>query len=85
MWIVCLYHPLDNEFQIREAIHDTCDLINSKESIFEKALLTLVLLSYIQPLTTRRLCSFCRAENIASEDKGVNNQGGSMAFLFYSM
>ena len=42
------YHPLDNEFQIREAMHDTCDLINSKESIFEKALLALVLLSYIQ-------------------------------------
>ena len=42
------YHPLDNEFQIREAMRDTCDLINSKESIFEKALLTLVLLSYIQ-------------------------------------
>ena len=42
------YHPLDNEFQIREAMHDTCDLINSRQSIFEKALLTLVLLSYIQ-------------------------------------
>ena len=42
------YHPLDNEFQIREAMHDTCDLINNKENIFEKALLTLVLLSYIQ-------------------------------------
>lgn len=42
------YHPLDNEFQIREAMHDTCDLINSKEDVFEKALLTLVLLSYIQ-------------------------------------
>ena len=42
------YHPLDNEFQIREALHDTCDLINGKENIFEKALLTLVLLSYIQ-------------------------------------
>ena len=42
------YHPLDNEFQIREALRDTCDLINGKESIFEKALLTLVLLSYIQ-------------------------------------
>ena len=42
------YHPLDNEFQIREALRDTCDLINSKENIFEKALLTLVLLSYIQ-------------------------------------
>lgn len=42
------YHPLDNEFQIREAMRDTCDLINSKENIFEKALLVLVLLSYIQ-------------------------------------
>ena len=42
------YHPLDNEFQIREALHDTCDLINSKENVIEKALLTLVLLSYIQ-------------------------------------
>ena len=42
------YHPLDNEFQIHEALHDTCDLINGKESIFEKALLALVLISYIQ-------------------------------------
>ena len=42
------YHPLDNEFQIHEAMHDTCDLINSKECILEKALLALVLLSYIQ-------------------------------------
>ena len=42
------YHPLDNEFQIREAIHDTCELINGKDNVFEKALLTLVLLSCIQ-------------------------------------
>lgn len=45
------YHPLDNEFQIREAMRDTCELINSKSNIFEKALLTLVLLSYIQPFS----------------------------------
>lgn len=45
------YHPLDNEFQIREALHDTCDLINGKGNIFEKALLTLVLLLYIQPFS----------------------------------
>jgi predicted transcriptional regulator/prophage maintenance system killer protein len=43
------YRPLDNEFQILEALKSTCDLINSKESIFEKALLALVLISYIQP------------------------------------
>ena len=42
------YRPLDNEYQIREALEDTCRLINSKENVFEKALLALVLLSYIQ-------------------------------------
>jgi Fic family protein len=43
------YKPLDNEFQILEALRNTCDVINAKESIFEKALLALVLVSYIQP------------------------------------
>ena len=42
------YHPLDNEFQIREAMHDMCQLVNSKDNVFEKALLALILLSYIQ-------------------------------------
>ena len=42
------YRPLDNEFQIREALEDTCILVNGKENVFEKALSTLVLLSYIQ-------------------------------------
>ena len=45
------YRPIDNEFQIREALIDTCNLINEKENIFEKSLLTLVLLSYIQAFT----------------------------------
>lgn len=43
------YRPLDNEFQIREALSNMCDLVNEKEIIFEKALLTLMLISYIQP------------------------------------
>ena len=43
------YRPLDNEFQIREAMCDTCELINSRTNVFEKALLALLLLSYIQP------------------------------------
>lgn len=43
------YRPLDNEFQILEALKNACELINSKENIFEKALLILVLISYIQP------------------------------------
>ncbi|PKP09307.1 MAG: cell filamentation protein Fic [Bacteroidetes bacterium HGW-Bacteroidetes-3] len=42
------YKPLDNEHQIKEALIDMCDLVNSKENVFEKALFTLVLLSYIQ-------------------------------------
>lgn len=42
------YQPLDNEHQIREALIDMCDLVNNKESVFEKALLLLVLISYIQ-------------------------------------
>jgi prophage maintenance system killer protein len=43
------YTPLDNEFQIKEALEQMCTLINHKTSIFEKALLALLLLSYIQP------------------------------------
>ena len=43
------YRPLENQFQILEALEQTCRLINSKKNIFEKALLTLVLISYIQP------------------------------------
>lgn len=42
------YKPLDNEHQIREALEDLCRLINRKENVFEKSLLALVLLSYIQ-------------------------------------
>lgn len=42
------YKPLDNEHQIREALEDMCRLINRKENVFEKSLLALVLLSYIQ-------------------------------------
>lgn len=45
------YLPLDNEFQIREALEDSCLLINGKSEVFEKALLALVLLSYIQAFT----------------------------------
>ncbi|MFT7055241.1 MAG: Fic family protein [Roseivirga sp.] len=43
------YRPLDNEFQIIEALEKTCQLINNKENTLEKAMLVLVLISYIQP------------------------------------
>lgn len=43
------YKPLDNEFQILEALEETCELVNCKPNVFERALLILVLISYIQP------------------------------------
>ena len=43
------YRPLDNEFQIREALESVCGLVNEQQSVFEKALLILLLISYIQP------------------------------------
>jgi fido (protein-threonine AMPylation protein) len=43
------YQPLDNEFQIREALEGMCKEINKRGDVFEKALLVLVLISYIQP------------------------------------
>ena len=43
------YRPLDNEFQILEAMTNMCELVNRKENVFEKVLLLLVLISYIQP------------------------------------
>ncbi len=43
------YKPLDNVFQIEEAIEKMISLINAKEDFFEKAFLSLALLSYIQP------------------------------------
>ncbi len=43
------YRPLDNEFQIKEALSLTTDLINMKENVFEQALIALILISYIQP------------------------------------
>ncbi|HHD92125.1 MAG TPA: cell filamentation protein Fic [Candidatus Portnoybacteria bacterium] len=43
------YQPIDNVFQIEEAVKKMCQLINSKENFFEKSFLSLILLSYIQP------------------------------------
>jgi Fic family protein len=45
------YKPLDNEFQIREALQDMCDTINKRENVFEMSLLILILISYIQPFS----------------------------------
>jgi Fic family protein len=39
--------PLDNDHQIKDTMIQMCNFVNSKQNVFEKALL-LVLLSYIQ-------------------------------------
>lgn len=44
-----MYRPLDNEYQIREALQRMCDLINQRDNVWEKGLLALLLISYIQP------------------------------------
>jgi Fic family protein len=43
------YTPPDNEFQIREYLERSCEVINKKELVFEKALLAILLISWIQP------------------------------------
>ena len=42
------YVPLDNEFQIREALESMCTFLNNQQNIFTRAFLALILLSYIQ-------------------------------------
>lgn len=43
------YKPLDNVHQIKESLEHMCELINTKENGFEKGLLAVALISYIQP------------------------------------
>lgn len=43
------YRPLDNQFQIKESLEKLCHLINSTKNIFTKSLLSIILISYIQP------------------------------------
>jgi len=45
------YRPLDNKFQIKEALIEMCKLVNARYDIFEKTLLVLSLISYIQPFS----------------------------------
>ncbi|HRZ34025.1 MAG TPA: Fic family protein [Candidatus Moranbacteria bacterium] len=43
------YRPLDNEFQIREALEKTCKSVNETKDVFEKAVVLMLLIAYIQP------------------------------------
>ena len=42
------YVPLDNDHQIKDTMIQMCNLVNSKQNVFEKALQSLVLLCYMQ-------------------------------------
>ncbi len=55
------YIPLDNEFQIKEALEDACSLLNEIKNPFEKTIVFLLLIAYIQAFEdgnkrTSRLC-----------------------------
>ncbi len=43
------YRPLDNEYQIRELLETLCQTVNERGSTFEKALLIVLGIAYIQP------------------------------------
>ena len=70
------YQPLDNEFQIKEAMSDMCTLVNQRKNVFEKALLALVLISYIQPFADGNK----RAARIISNAMLMNHQYCPISF-----
>mgnify|MGYP001561135508 CR=1 FL=1 len=43
------YKPLDNEYQIKEALEKTVKIINNFKNPFSKALAAILMISYIQP------------------------------------
>ncbi|MBU4369956.1 Fic family protein, partial [Patescibacteria group bacterium] len=43
------YRPLDNIFQIKEALEKTCEIINKEKDVFYKAVILMLMIAYIQP------------------------------------
>jgi Fic family protein len=43
------YRPLDNQYQIREAMEKTVNLVNKEKNVFIKTLILMLLTAYIQP------------------------------------
>ncbi len=43
------YRPLDNEYQLAEALQDLCDAVNRTSNEYTKALLIILGISYLQP------------------------------------
>ncbi len=44
-----IYRPLDNIYQIREALEFACKIVNKEKDVFSKALILILIISYIQP------------------------------------
>ncbi|OYT15636.1 MAG: cell filamentation protein Fic [Bacteroidetes bacterium 4572_77] len=70
------YKPIDNEFQIKEALSAMCELINKKVNIFEQAFLVLILISYIQPFVDGNK----RTARIVSNAILINNKYCPVSF-----
>ncbi len=88
------YKPLDNVFQIKEAMERAIDLVNTQKNFFEKAFLVLILLSYIQPFEdgnkrTARLVSnavLLAHESIPVSYRAVNEiEYKKASLLFYEV
>ncbi len=43
------YRPLDNQYQIKEALESACKAVNKEKDPLEKALILMILIAYIQP------------------------------------
>ena len=43
------YKPLDNEWQIKEALEKSCAVINSEEDVFAKSIISSIMVAYVQP------------------------------------
>lgn len=88
------YRPLDNEAQIKEALQNMVDLVNKKESFFEKAFLSSILIAYIQIFedgnkrTSRMISNAILLANnsIPLSYRKVNNEEYKKAIiLFYEL
>lgn len=44
-----IYRPLDNIYQIKEAIERACEAVNGEKDVFSKALILMLSIAYIQP------------------------------------
>lgn len=64
------YRPLDNSFQIREALERTIGAINTSTFPLEKALIAIVFISYIQPFAdgNKRSCRMLANAILMAQD-----------------